>query len=62
VSEDKTKAEDSVVIKKYANQRLYNTQTSFYVTLGDRSRNTYETQKRSSNHDADNAGCLFNRR
>jgi polyhydroxyalkanoate synthesis repressor PhaR len=30
--EDKTKA-DPVVIKKYANRRLYNTQTSTYVTL-----------------------------
>ncbi|HTT97510.1 MAG TPA: polyhydroxyalkanoate synthesis repressor PhaR [Rhizomicrobium sp.] len=30
--EDKSKA-DPVVIKKYANRRLYNTQTSTYVTL-----------------------------
>jgi polyhydroxyalkanoate synthesis repressor PhaR len=33
VSEDKNKAEGPVVIKKYANRRLYNTQTSSYVTL-----------------------------
>jgi polyhydroxyalkanoate synthesis repressor PhaR len=33
VSEDKTKNEGPVVIKKYANRRLYNTQTSSYVTL-----------------------------
>jgi polyhydroxyalkanoate synthesis repressor PhaR len=33
VSEDKSKAEGPVVIKKYANRRLYNTQTSSYVTL-----------------------------
>jgi polyhydroxyalkanoate synthesis repressor PhaR len=33
VSEDKAKAEGPVVIKKYANRRLYNTQTSSYVTL-----------------------------
>jgi polyhydroxyalkanoate synthesis repressor PhaR len=32
VSEEKAKAEP-VVIKKYANRRLYNTQTSSYVTL-----------------------------
>ena len=32
VSEEKTKNEP-VVIKKYANRRLYNTQTSSYVTL-----------------------------
>ena len=32
MSEEKTKAEP-VVIKKYANRRLYNTQTSSYVTL-----------------------------
>src|SRR5690349_20046177 len=33
MSEDKTKAEGPVIIKKYANRRLYNTQTSSYVTL-----------------------------
>ena len=33
VSEDKLKGESPVVIKKYANRRLYNTQTSSYVTL-----------------------------
>ena len=33
VSEAKAKAEGPVVIKKYANRRLYNTQTSSYVTL-----------------------------
>lgn len=31
----KTKAGDPVVIKKYANRRLYNTSTSTYVTLED---------------------------
>jgi len=25
---------DAVVVKKYANRRLYNTETSTYVTLG----------------------------
>jgi polyhydroxyalkanoate synthesis repressor PhaR len=33
VSEDKSKSEGPVIIKKYANRRLYNTQTSSYVTL-----------------------------
>jgi polyhydroxyalkanoate synthesis repressor PhaR len=33
VSDEKTKTEGPVVIKKYANRRLYNTQTSSYVTL-----------------------------
>jgi len=33
VSEENPKAEAPVVIKKYANRRLYNTQTSSYVTL-----------------------------
>jgi polyhydroxyalkanoate synthesis repressor PhaR len=33
VSEEKAKAEGPVIIKKYANRRLYNTQTSSYVTL-----------------------------
>jgi polyhydroxyalkanoate synthesis repressor PhaR len=35
VSEEKSKAEGPVVIKKYANRRLYNTGTSTYVTLED---------------------------
>jgi polyhydroxyalkanoate synthesis repressor PhaR len=35
VSEDKQSAESAVVIKKYANRRLYNTATSTYVTLDD---------------------------
>jgi len=33
VTVEHAKAEDPVVIKKYANRRLYNTQTSSYVTL-----------------------------
>src|SRR3569623_1606501 len=33
VSEEKNKSEGPVIIKKYANRRLYNTQTSSYVTL-----------------------------
>ena len=33
MSEEKAKTEGPVVIKKYANRRLYNTQTSSYVTL-----------------------------
>ena len=33
MSEDKAKSDGPVVIKKYANRRLYNTQTSSYVTL-----------------------------
>jgi polyhydroxyalkanoate synthesis repressor PhaR len=33
VADEKNKAEGPVVIKKYANRRLYNTQTSSYVTL-----------------------------
>jgi len=33
VSEESPKSEAPVVIKKYANRRLYNTQTSSYVTL-----------------------------
>ena len=32
MSEEKSKSESPVVIKKYANRRLYNTQTSSYVT------------------------------
>jgi len=33
VAEDTSKTQSPVVIKKYANRRLYNTQTSSYVTL-----------------------------
>ena len=33
MAEDTAKSEAPVVIKKYANRRLYNTQTSSYVTL-----------------------------
>jgi polyhydroxyalkanoate synthesis repressor PhaR len=33
VSDEKSKGEGPVIIKKYANRRLYNTQTSSYVTL-----------------------------
>ena len=33
MSEDKNKNDGPVIIKKYANRRLYNTQTSSYVTL-----------------------------
>jgi polyhydroxyalkanoate synthesis repressor PhaR len=35
VSEDKSAPQSAVVIKKYANRRLYNTSTSTYVTLDD---------------------------
>jgi len=35
VSEEKTAPQSAVVIKKYANRRLYNTSTSTYVTLDD---------------------------
>ena len=33
MSEEASRTEAPVVIKKYANRRLYNTQTSSYVTL-----------------------------
>ena len=35
MSEEKTSSPSAVVIKKYANRRLYNTATSTYVTLDD---------------------------
>lgn len=35
VSEEKSTPQNAVVIKKYANRRLYNTSTSTYVTLDD---------------------------
>ena len=38
----KTDGPDPIVIKKYANRRLYNTQSSSYITLDDLSRMTRE--------------------
>jgi polyhydroxyalkanoate synthesis regulator protein len=38
VADKKAGAGDTVVIKKYANRRLYNTATSAYVTLEDLAR------------------------
>ena len=35
MSEEKAAPQSAVVIKKYANRRLYNTSTSTYVTLDD---------------------------
>jgi polyhydroxyalkanoate synthesis repressor PhaR len=39
---DATAGADPVIIKKYANRRLYNTQSSSYITLDDLSRMTRE--------------------
>lgn len=33
MSEEQKEGETPIIIKKYANRRLYNTQTSSYVTL-----------------------------
>jgi polyhydroxyalkanoate synthesis repressor PhaR len=35
LASDRTRGDDTIVIKKYANRRLYNTATSSYVTLDD---------------------------
>ena len=42
MAEDKPEGPDPIVIKKYANRRLYNTQSSSYITLDDLSRMTRE--------------------
>ena len=42
MAEDKAQGSDPIVIKKYANRRLYNTQSSSYITLDDLSRMTRE--------------------
>jgi len=39
---DETKGSEPIVIKKYANRRLYNTRSSSYITLDDLSRMTRE--------------------
>ena len=42
MADDKSRGPDPIVIKKYANRRLYNTQSSSYITLDDLSRMTRE--------------------
>ena len=42
MADDKSRGPDPIVIKKYANRRLYNTQSSSYITLEDLSRMTRE--------------------
>jgi polyhydroxyalkanoate synthesis repressor PhaR len=40
--DDKAETAEPIIIKKYANRRLYNTQSSSYITLEDLSRMTRE--------------------
>jgi polyhydroxyalkanoate synthesis repressor PhaR len=42
MADDKAAGPDPTIIKKYANRRLYNTQSSSYITLDDLSRMTRE--------------------
>jgi len=42
VADDQGQVPDPIIIKKYANRRLYNTQSSSYITLDDLSRMTRE--------------------
>ena len=42
MAEDKAEGPDPIIIKKYANRRLYHTQSSSYITLDDLSRMTRE--------------------
>jgi polyhydroxyalkanoate synthesis repressor PhaR len=42
VADDQGQGPDPIIIKKYANRRLYNTQSSSYITLDDLSRMTRE--------------------
>jgi polyhydroxyalkanoate synthesis repressor PhaR len=42
MANDKSGGPDPIIIKKYANRRLYNTQSSSYITLDDLSRMTRE--------------------
>ena len=42
MADDKSRGPDPIVIKKYATRRLYNTQSSSYITLEDLSRMTRE--------------------
>ncbi|OYW46488.1 MAG: polyhydroxyalkanoate synthesis repressor PhaR [Sphingomonadales bacterium 32-68-7] len=39
---DKSKGDETIIIKKYANRRLYNTRSSGYITLDDLSKMTRE--------------------
>ena len=42
MAENSGAKDDSVIIKKYANRRLYNTDTSSYVTLEDLTRHAID--------------------
>ncbi|AKH41588.1 polyhydroxyalkanoate synthesis repressor PhaR [Altererythrobacter atlanticus] len=42
MASEKEQGQDPVIIKKYANRRLYNTKSSSYITLDDLSRMTRE--------------------
>ena len=42
MADDQGQGPDPIIIKKYANRRLYNTQSSSYITLDDLSRMTRE--------------------
>ena len=42
MASDQTSGADPIIIKKYANRRLYNTQSSSYITLDDLARMTRE--------------------
>jgi polyhydroxyalkanoate synthesis repressor PhaR len=44
MADEKAQGPDPIIIKKYANRRLYNTQSSSYITLEDLSRMTREGQ------------------
>ena len=42
MADDQARGPDPIIVKKYANRRLYNTQSSSYITLDDLSRMTRE--------------------
>jgi len=44
MGKDKAKGDEPIIIKKYANRRLYNTHTSSYITLDDLAGMTREGQ------------------
>ncbi len=44
MASDETKENESIIIKKYANRRLYNTQSSSYITLDDLAQMTRDGQ------------------
>ena len=59
MADKKAGAGETIVIKKYANRRLYNTATSAYVTLEDLAKPEYRSQLVVENPATSSPGLAF---